>query len=259
MDSSHSRTVVFHCLHDVAARRGSRLFEKGDIELNIKTSGPPPTADLSNSHQGSDQRTYAFAILNKTSEPRAILVAWLDLSPQHRGNAHVISVMRSLSKGRDPYVESLHGFLSLCKQAGVGVVVSYDNGAHQFVIDPCGSGYTPASRDCPIRREPNETDKDFWTRWNLHRAGCFSMLVHDILESESLNLDQLIETLLYDESCGQLIKMRDWLISRERAEFLANGIFSTPATDKMSVEPPQVRAGSPLQAAVDDPQSGPNL
>jgi hypothetical protein len=150
--------------------------------------------------------------------------------------------MRSLSKGRDPYVESLHGFLSLCKQAGVGVVVSYDNGAHQFVIDPCGSGYTPASRDCPIGRGPNETNSDFWTRWNSHRAGCFSMLVHDILESESLSLDQLIKILLYDESCGQLITMRDWLISRERAESLANGIFSIPATEEMSVEPPQVRA-----------------
>jgi hypothetical protein len=225
--------------------------------LKIKTIRPSPAAELPNSHQGSDQRTYAFAILNKTSEPQAILIAWLDLRPQHRGNAHVISVTRSLCRGRDPYVEALHGFLSLCKQAGVGVVMSNGNGAHQFVIDPCGSGYTPASRDCPVRREPNETDAEFWTRWNLHRAGCFSMLVHDILESESLSLDELIDILLYDGTCGQLIAMRDWLISRERAEFLANGIFSIPATEEMSVEPPQVREGSPLQAAV-DPQPGPD-
>jgi hypothetical protein len=82
------------------------------------------------------------------------------------------------------------------------------------------------------------------------------MLVHDILESESLSLDQLIKILLYDESCGQLITMRDWLISRERAESLANGIFSIPATEEMSVEPPQVRAGSSLLVAA-DPQPRP--
>lgn len=51
------------------------------------------------------------------------------------------------------------------------------------------------------------------------------MLVHDILESESLSLDQLINILLY-EPCGQLITMRDWVLSRGRAECLANGIFT---------------------------------
>jgi hypothetical protein len=104
---------------------------------------------------------------------------------------------------------------------------------------PSEPGYTRASRDCPIGREPNETDSDFWTRWNLHRAGCFSMLVHDILESESLSLDQLINILIY-EPCGQLITMRDWLLSRGHAERLANGIFTTPATETTAVDTPQV-------------------
>lgn len=202
--------------------------------MKIKTIRPSPTAEFPNIHRGGDEPTYAFSILNKASEPRAILVAWLALSPQHRSNAHVISVMRSLSKGRDPNVEALQGFLSLCGQAGVEVVVGNADGAHQFEIDPWGSGYTPASRDCPFRREPNETDSDFWTRWNLHRAGCFSMLVHHILESESLSLDELINILLY-EPCGQLIMMRDWVLSRGRAECLANGIFTTPATETTAV------------------------
>jgi hypothetical protein len=43
----------------------------------------------------------------------------------------------------------------------VTVVVGNADGAHQLEIDPCGSGYTPASRDCPVRREPNETGSDF--------------------------------------------------------------------------------------------------
>jgi hypothetical protein len=61
------------------------------------------------------------------------------------------------------------------------------------------------------------------------------MLVHHILESESLSLDELINILLY-EPCGQLIMMRDWLLSRGRAECLANGIFTTPATETTAVE-----------------------
>ena len=84
------------------------------------------------------------------------------------------------------------------------------------------------------------------------------MLVHDILESESLSLDQLINTLLCEEPCGQLITMRDWLIPRERATSLANGIFTTPAMEEIFAETPQVEAGSPLQAAA-DPQPGPDL
>jgi hypothetical protein len=65
------------------------------------------------------------------------------------------------------------------------------------------------------------------------------MLVHDILESESLSLDQLINILIY-EPCGQLITMRDWLLSRGHAERLANGIFTTPATETTAVDTPQV-------------------
>jgi hypothetical protein len=77
------------------------------------------------------------------------------------------------------------------------------------------------------------------------------MLVHDILESESLSLDQLINILLCEEPCGQLIMMRDWLLSRGRAECLANGIFTTPATETTAVDAPQVRSGSAQQAAAD--------
>jgi hypothetical protein len=67
------------------------------------------------------------------------------------------------------------------------------------------------------------------------------MLVHHILESESLSLDELINILLY-EPCGQLIMMRHWLLSRGRAECLANDIFTTPATETTGVEALEVRS-----------------
>jgi hypothetical protein len=57
------------------------------------------------------------------------------------------------------------------------------------------------------------------------------MLVHDIVEYESLSLDQLINILLWREALRPVDHDVTLAPIAGRAESLANGIFSPPATE----------------------------
>lgn len=197
-------------------------------------------------HSSNEIVAQTIAVLNKESEPRALFKAWMQLSLRSRIRSEVMSVMNSLAKGCDPVVSSLRVFIESCEAEGVQVLIENRRGTRKFVIEPAGSEYTPASKDCPIKRRPDEPSEQFWLRWNNHRSGIFSSIVYSVFDAAGMDVKQYAQEIVDGAVDGKFEGQveADFLLGllrpRDEAEKLAMAkieVESAPAS-----EPPIAQA-----------------
>lgn len=201
------------------------------------------------------------AILNKWSEPKALLAAWIQLSKSSQREEYVISVIRSVLSGRDVRMKALEEFLSQCEAESIPVVVESKNyGARPFKVEENGTAYTPGSKESPIKRRPGESKQDFFRRWDQHRNACISRIANDILEDGGTSLEAVrkiasdsiteveanMDLSLWEIWADTIAK---WVMPREQAERLIKGDDSGVEVES-SAEP--VHATGTVTVSADD-------
>ena len=159
-----------------------------------------------------------ICILNKWSEPRALLQAWLKLDASDQGGGVGGSVIQPLLAGKDFQLDALRRFINHCAEVGIAIVVESKRGVRAFKIEADGTAYTPKSNDCPIKRRPDEPVEDFFARWNMHRKGIFSLIVHDFFKSHGVTPDE------YSNSLAQ--------VTDDRFEHLMSLLLTTGINDR---------------------------
>lgn len=165
------------------------------------------------------------AILNKWAEPRAILKAWMQLSPKVQQESSFVGMtINSVLSGRDPRLDAVIGFLKACEAENIPVLVAPKNGkARPFKIEDNGSAYTPGAKESPIRRRLTESTKEFFSRWDRHRQAIASSIVHELFDETGTSLATIKE--IAAESYEEVMKQRDLNLWEVWASTLAQTVI----------------------------------